>query len=391
VTDEVRIHNGGETGDVAAEELARLFADPAESWGNLEIAVEFPRGYASVHWSGFIDDQEAVGAGFLVRLGGESPLGDQDSPEILQMLDGGSEPFAATARHLLRAEDARWLVAQLGQSLRPTSWPDGRPLVWSEAMVDEAPWRALGRLEEPYEEGSVALSCDSVTLAAVDEPAWIGQRQLLLAKRALTDHEAETLPRTALWQVLRNLHDVADARWLALLARYPMPWLRSLVVTLDSLDGLTEAVERQPRLTELLVYARAVTLPAIASESLAALLLEGMDGDVIAAFLRGSRLPALQLLAVFADALAVPLDVSGLGADVVVHVEFTEFDDLECLRHTTGARALALALRPEHSVEDLVRGLAARAGLATWVSTLWEHADEAVALARARGIQLEAR
>ena len=58
-----------------------------------------------------------------------------------------------------------------------------------------------------------------------------------------------------------------------------MPWLRSLVVTLDSLDGLTEAVGRQPRLTELLVYARATTLPAIASESLAALLLEGMDGD----------------------------------------------------------------------------------------------------------------
>lgn len=63
---------------------------------------------------------------------------------------------------------------------------------------------------------------------AAEEPAWIGQREVLLTKRALTDREAETLPRTALWQVLRELDDVADARWLTLLARHPMPLLVAL-------------------------------------------------------------------------------------------------------------------------------------------------------------------
>ena len=94
VTDEVRIHNGGGTEDVAAEKLGRLFADPAESWDNLEIAVEFPRGYASVHWSGFIDDQEAVGAGFLVRLRGT--------------WSAGSRRTRARARHGNDDRQRRW-------------------------------------------------------------------------------------------------------------------------------------------------------------------------------------------------------------------------------------------------------------------------------------------
>ena len=76
---------------MAAENLARLFADPAESWDNLEIAVEFPGGYASVHWSGFIDDQEAVGAGFLVRLRGTWSAGSRRTRARARHGDGNDD------------------------------------------------------------------------------------------------------------------------------------------------------------------------------------------------------------------------------------------------------------------------------------------------------------
>lgn len=91
--------------------------------------------YAAIHWTGFDGDQKAVGAGFLLRIDGASPLGASDTPEIVRLLDGGSEPFEATARHLLTAEEAGWLVGRLGRGERPTRWPAGRPLVWSAARV----------------------------------------------------------------------------------------------------------------------------------------------------------------------------------------------------------------------------------------------------------------
>lgn len=391
MTDTVQIHNGPNDEELTAEELKALFEDPMDSWGNLEIAVEFPRGgYASLHWTGF-GDEDAVGSGFFVRLAGLSPLGDQDSPEILELLDGGSEPFDATARHLLRAEDACWLAWQLRRGVRPTRWPDGRALEWSESIVDVTPWRALGELEAPYGESMVTINCDTVSLAGADEPAWANQQALRLTKRTLPDEAAESLPSTAMWQVLRELHDVEDRRWLTLLTEHPMPWLRSLLVTLDELDGLAEAVSVQPRLRDLLVHSRAAVVPAISSDSLVALLLEGMEAPAVAAFLRASRLPALQVLVISSDAIAAPLDFSRLPEGVVVHLEFAEDDDLGLLRNTTSARSLALALKDESSAEDLVRGLAARAGLTTWVSTLWPHAEQAVALARAQGLELEMR
>ncbi|MBL9102621.1 MAG: hypothetical protein JNL82_16870 [Myxococcales bacterium] len=392
--DRVLIHNGPDELELTADELARLFARPQELWGNLEISVLSARGYAAIGWTGFTDDQPAVGQGFLVRHAGESPLGAQDSPEAVDVLDGGSERMTVAARHLLCERDVAWLAWQLGDGVRPPRWPDGRPLVWSDPTIDEAPWRRLGRLEEPYDERLVTLSYTAVPDAAEEvepEPAWIGQYALELAGRALTDDEAGALPRTALWSVLRHLHGVADARWLALLAAHPMPWLASLSVTCDELDGLAEAVRAQPRLAELLVYARCAALPAIASTSLEELLLEGMDGAVIDEFLGGSRLPALRVLAIFSDALAGPLDLSRLGERVVVHVECHATDELALLRHAAGAPTLALELAAEHTAEALVAALAARAGRATWVSSLWAPAEEAARLAAARGVRLYVR
>lgn len=68
--------------------------------------------------------------------------------------------------------------------------------------------------------------------------------------------------------MLRQLHDVDDLLWLATIARYPLPWLQSLSVALDELDGLAEAVRVLPRLVELGIRSLSPTLPAIASECL---------------------------------------------------------------------------------------------------------------------------
>lgn len=395
MTETVRIHNGPREDELSAEELARLFADPTAGWGNLEIAVRFARGYASVHWSGFTRREVALGSGFLVRHAGESPLGAVDSPEVVTLFDGGAEPFAATARHLLDAAEVGWLVWQLGRGggARPKCWPDGRPLVWSDPMIDEAPWRGLGTLEEPYHERRVTLTYDAVPGddEAKQEPPWAGQRSMRLAARGLTEREAEALPRSTLWQVLRHLHEVTDARWLALLGRHPMPWLSSLILTLDELTGLGEAVGRQPRLEELVVHAACEALPAIASGSLEELLLEGMDGGLIDGFLRESRLPALRVLAIFSEALAGPIDFSRLPAEAVVHVDCVGGDDLAVLGHAVSARRLALELGDEQTAEALVAALDGRGEREAWISTLWEPAQAAVRLAEARGIRLRVR
>jgi len=130
--DKIRIHNGPNTLEMSAEELALLFAAPRGHWGNLEIAVLRGDDYASIHWSGFCERESPVGSGFLIRHRGESPLGSRETPESLEILDGGGEPFKASARHLLDAREAGWLVWQLGRRPgRPTHWPDGRPLVSS--------------------------------------------------------------------------------------------------------------------------------------------------------------------------------------------------------------------------------------------------------------------
>lgn len=406
MTSTIRIHNGPNTVDVTEAELALLFESPKDRWGNLEIAVEHGHSYAAVHWSGFTARQTPVGSGFLVRHQGESPLGDQESPEILSLLDGGSEPFPATARHLLDDRDACWLVWQLGRSGgRPTHWPDGRPLVWSNATVDETPWRALGTLGEPYFESLISLLYGDVTLDDAGEdqedqdaygdedPAirlvprgesrWIHQKSLRLEASALTDREAEALPRSAIWPVLRHLHDVADPRWLALLAHHPMPWLRSLILVLDDLDDLAGAVRQLPRLVEMGVYSQPEVLPAIEATLLEELLLEGPNGELIDGFLRGSRLPALRVLALHGDALTAPIDFSPLRAGAIVHVVL--------VGRGTSARSLALELKPEHSADALVRGLATRADRDTWISTSWIQAREAIELARAREIHLRAR
>ncbi|MBZ5710495.1 hypothetical protein [Nannocystis pusilla] len=386
----VTIDNGGDSDSMTGDALARLFADPRGQWKNLEIAVQVGRTYAAIHWTGFDEDQEAVGSGFLIRMDGESPLGASDTPEIIGLLDGGSEPFKATARHLLTAEEACWLVGRLGRGERPTHWPDGRPLVWSAAMVDDAPWQAVGIVEQPYWERQTELLYGGVIDdEGDDEPEWIGQRRLLV-RRTLTADQAEALPQTAIWPVLRQLHDVDDPLWLATIARHPLPWLQSLIVVLDELDGLAEAVRVLPRLVELGVHSLSPTLPAIASECLEELLLEGLDGGLLDAFLRESRLPALRVLAIDSNMLTAPVDFSPLGEEVLVHVEYAPDDDLGTIRHAASARTLALALEPTHTPEALVAALESREGDA-WVSTVWEHADAAVELARARGIRLQAR
>lgn len=84
---------------------------------------------------------------------------------------------------------------------------------------------------------------------------------MVLEKRALSERQAETLPRTALWQVLRSLHDAADARSLTLLAAQPMPWLRSLVIPVDELDELAARAGLVTRVSKLWPHAEAaVTL-----------------------------------------------------------------------------------------------------------------------------------
>jgi hypothetical protein len=385
------IDNGGDPDSMTGESLARLFADPREHWGNLEIAVQVGRTYAAIHWTGFDEDEEAVGSGFFIRMDGESPLGASDTPEIVELLDGGSEPFEATARHLLTAEEACWLVGRLGRGERPTHWADGRPLVWSVAMVEDEPWEAVGIVEPPYWDRQTELLYGSVVdREGAEEPEWIGQRRLLV-RRTLTADQAEALPQTAIWPVLRQLHDVDDPLWLATIAGHPLPWLQSLIVVLDELDGLAEAVRVLPRLVELGVHSLSPTLPAIASECLEEVLLEGLDGELLAAFLPESRLPALRVLAIDSDMLAAPVDFSPLGEEVVVHVEYAPGDDLGTIRHAASARTLALALRPEHTPEALVAALESRVDGDTWVSTVWDHAEAAVELARARGVRLQAR
>lgn len=387
----VTIDNGGDSDSMTGEALARLFADPREHWGNLEIAVQVGQTYAAIHWTGFDEDPDAVGSGFLIRMDGESPLGASDTPEIVGLLDGGSEPFEATARHLLTAEEACWLVERLGRGERPTHWPDGRPLVWSEAMVDDMPWEAVGIVEPPYWERQTALLYGSVIDDEGDEePEWVGQRRLLVRQK-LTADQAEALPRTAIWPVLRQLHDIDEPLWLATIARHPLPWLQSLIVVLDELDGLAEAVRALPRLVELGVHSRAPTLPAITSDRLEELLLGGVDGGLLDAFLRESRLPALRVLAIDSSMLAAPVDFSPLGEAVVVHVEYGPDDDLGTIRHAASARTLALALGPSHTPEALVAALEPRVEGDTWVSTVWTHAEAAVELARARGVRLRAR
>lgn len=377
--------------DSTTGELARLFADPREQWDNLEIAVNVGQTYAAIHWTGFDEDQSAVGSGFLLRMDGESPLGASDTPEIVELLDGGSEPFEATARHLLTAEEACWLVGRLGRGERPKRWPDGRPLVWSEAMVDDAPWKAVGIVEPPYWDRQTELLYGSVIDDERDEePEWIGQRRLLV-RRTLTAEQAEALPQTAIWPVLRQLHDVDDPLWLATIAEHPLPWLQSLIVVLDALDGLAEAVRALPRLVELGIHSLSPTLPAIASESLEEVLLTGVDGGLLDAFLRESRLPALRVLAIASDMLAAPVDFSPLGEEVVVHVEYAPDDELGTIRNAASARTLALALASQHTPEALVAALESRVEGDTWVSTVWDHADAAVELARLRGVRLQAR
>ncbi|MDC0716651.1 hypothetical protein [Nannocystis bainbridge] len=387
----VTIDDGGDSGSRTEEALARLFADPREHWDNLEIAVQVGRTYAAIHWTGFDEDQEAVGSGFLIRMDGESPLGASDTPEILELLDGGSEPFEATARHLLTAEEACWLVGRLERGERPTHWPDGRPLVWSVATVDDAPWAAVGSVEPPYWDRQTELLYGSVVDDEGDEePEWIGQRALLV-RGTLTADQAEALPQTAIWPVLRQLHDVDDALWLATIARHPLPWLQSLIVVLDELDGLAEAVRGLPRLVELGVHSLSPTLPAIVSESLEEVLLEGLGEGLLDAFLRESRLPALRVLAIHSAMLAAPVDFSPLGQGVVVHVEYAADDDLGTIGHAASARTLALALEATHTPEALVAALVSRVEGDTWVSTVWDHAEAAVELARLRGVRLQAR
>lgn len=148
VPDTVSVHDGPNTDDLTEEALARLFADPGATWGNLEIAVHLARGHAAIHWTGFGDVRGAVGAGFLVRHEGESPLGAHDSPEAVRLLDGGSEPFEVTARHLLDLA-AAWLVWQLGRRGRPARWPDGRPLTSCATCRAPAPSRSSWTTNTP--------------------------------------------------------------------------------------------------------------------------------------------------------------------------------------------------------------------------------------------------
>lgn len=398
MTEKITIHNGPNTVDMNAEELARLFAEPKQRWGNLEIAVLFRDQYASIHWSGFCErEPPPVGSGFLIRHRGESPLGSHETPESLEILDGGSEPFTATARHLLTAEEVGWLVWQLGrQARRPTHWPDGRPLVWSDVMVDDMPWRAVGAIDEPYFDGVIDRLIGCVNPQELDvadwprprgEPAWLGQLCVRLEDRALTDREAETLPRTAIWSVLRQLDDVTDAGWFGLIARHPMPWLRSLTLSLDDLEGLPAAVRSLPRLAELAMYGQCL-VPAIEAPRLEDLFMECSTGECLTEFLRDSRLPALRLLALFGEALTEPIDFSPLRVGAIVHVELGPADALELLRNATSARILSLEPGPEHSAEGLVEVLAGRAGLDTWVSGLWCNAVAAHELARERGVRL---
>lgn len=409
MTSTITMWEGGGLNGITEEALARLFEDPRGSWGNCELAVERTGGAALVYCTAFGRDRGAVRPEFVIMVEGASPIG-RERPGILTVLDGGGEPFRITARHLLGARDASWLVWQLGQSdARPTHWPDGRPMVWSVAAIDDEPWKAVGELDEPYlEDTAIELfygyaraeddegEDDEGEDDGVDEADGFAPHRnaeptdrtcCRLAARALTDDEAEVLPQTALWPVLVQLFNVTDPRWLSSIARAPMPWLRTLEVELDDLEDLGAAVRQLPRLVELQVSGDADAIPAFEAPQLRELVLGINSGAAIDAFLRAAKLPALRGLGLYGDALTTSIDVSALPERAIVYVDLQNHS-IDALRNLRGARALALALAPEHTVEELLDVLAARAERDTILLGDWEDAESVVAEARARGIRL---
>lgn len=120
----------------SGEALARMFADPREAWGNLEFSVDVGETYAAIHWTGFDEDQHAVGSGFLIRMDGESPLGASDTraEQVRRRRhDRRSRSPTRTA-----AADARRPLPCGGRlcARRCRSRPRGQALLWDLAVQD---------------------------------------------------------------------------------------------------------------------------------------------------------------------------------------------------------------------------------------------------------------
>lgn len=403
----LRVWNGPNLLTLTEAELAKMLDDPRATWGNVEISVEHGDAYASVGWTGFLPESDAIGSGFLVRIDGMSPLGEE-SPEVRPVLDGAGAPTQVASRHLVCASAALHVLACFGRSgARANRSRDGVPIAWGPAVVSTSAWDEVGRVE-PLDDQALYVD-DLVSLVYWTPPApegtdadageelpdgelpWLGQVGILLEHRALTDREAIELPATALWPVVRALHDVSDPRWLALIAEHPMPWLRSLMVTTDALEGLVPAVRALPRLVELAVHGRCEELAPLEAPRLESLVLDVRSAATAGRLLRESQLPSLRTLVLHEDALDAPIDLSRLHDHAVVMVDLGASADPRVLRNAATAPVLAIDPPKAMAAALVVDALTARAEGDNVVSSAWPHASEAIALARGRGIRLRAQ
>ncbi len=124
------------------------------------------------------------------------------------------------------------------------------------------------------------------------------------------------------------------------------------------------------------------------------LTLGSLNEGLLDVFLRESRLPAPRVLAIDGDMLAAPVDFSPLGKGAggrARRVARRTTTRAGRSAHAASARTLALALGRPATPEALVAALESRVEGDTWVSTVWDHAEAAVELARLRGVRLQAR
>lgn len=402
----LHVWNGPDLLHLTAAEFSRMLDDPRATWGNTEISIEREGARASVAWTGFLEDSEAVGSGFLVRIDGMSPIGEE-SPEVRPVLDAAGSRMQVTSRHLVSARSAFHVLERFGRSgVRAEVWSDGIPILWSRAVVSTSEWDGVGRVEALDEQALYVDDLVSLVYGAPPTPdevdpdlgaelpegelPWAGQTGVLLERRALTEHEAVELPRSALWPVIRALHDVSDPRWIELLAEHPMPWLRSLMVSTDALQSLAPAVRALPRLVELAVHGRPGELAPLHAPVLRSLVLDVRRAELVDRVLRASTMPSLRTLVLHEDALDAPIDLSSLHEHAVVMIDLDAGADPSRLRNVATAPVLAIDPASTTRAEQIVDSLAPRAAADNVVSSAWPHASAAVTLAHERGIRLRA-
>lgn len=262
---------------------------------------------------------------------------------------------------------------------------------WISPFVDAKHWQPFGALS--FQRGSldewhmVSLVYWSTPEVPVDRDAYEGWYELILRDGMPAPRQIATLTGTASWHVVRRLSWIERGSWLEALAKRPMPWLWSLGVQTDELDALDAAVAAAPRLEELQLHVKNITLaatPTLSSSTLQRLELFLPSGEHLHHCLEKADLPALRALVVDGTVLNRPLDFSRLSDDLIV---FCQIEYPSTVAFLASAPVLSLSPHPSVTPSALVEVLSARGDRPTYVAQ-WAGGIKAVALAKEAGIRL---